>query len=58
MDPAQASQWKKDIQDGASSLFETKRGLKRQDTGADEEKPFSEIGQLKMELDWLKKSPG
>ena len=56
--PVQVSQWKKEIQEGASRLFETKRGRKPQDTGLGEERLFGEIGRLKMELDWLKKRSG
>ncbi len=54
--PVQVGQWKKAIQ--AQSLFEGKRGPKPAAEHQQPEKLFSEIGQLKMELDWLKKSPG
>ena len=43
--------------DGASRLFENKRGRKPRE-GADEERLYGEIGRLKMELDWLKKKSG
>ncbi len=46
--PVQVGQWKKTIQKQSKSLFEEKRGPKRL---------YSEIGKLKVELDWLKKSP-
>ena len=40
------------------TLFETKRGRKKADEQADTERLYSEIGRLKMELDWLKKKSG
>ena len=53
--PVQVGQWKKEIVEGASRLFEGKRGPKPQDGAASEERLYGEIGRLKMELDWLKK---
>ena len=55
--PTQVGLWKKELQQ-ASSLFETKRGVKPVDPSASSERLYSEIGRLKMELDWLKKSLG
>jgi transposase len=54
-------QWKKEILDQAVTLFEAKRGRKKageQDEQGDPERLYSEIGRLKMELDWLKKKSG
>ena len=56
--PAQVRQWKKEIVDQAATLFETKRGRKKAAEEADTERLYSEIGRLKMELDWLKKKSG
>ncbi|MCR4298985.1 MAG: transposase [Gallionella sp.] len=56
--PTQAGLWKKELQAQASSLFDMKRGPKPADPSASPERLYSEIGRLKMELDWLKKSPG
>jgi transposase len=56
--PIQVGQWKKDIVEGASRLFETKRGRKPKDGAGDDERLYGEIGRLKMELDWLKKKSG
>lgn len=56
--PVQIRQWKKEVQNQAGSLFEKKRGKQKL---VDHEKPehlYSEIGRLKMELDWLKKKSG
>ena len=55
--PVMVGQWKKEMLEGASSLFEGKRGPKPQGAAQDEERLYSEIGRLKIELDWLKKSP-
>lgn len=56
--PTQVGLWKKELQEQASNLFETKRGVKPVDPSVSSERLYSEIGRLKMELDWLKKSPG
>lgn len=56
--PVQVSQWKKAIQDQASSLFEGKRGPKPAPEHKEPERLYSEIGKLKMDLDWLKKKSG
>jgi len=56
--PIQVGQWKKAIQERAVSLFEGKRGPKPVAEHQQPEKLYSEIGKLKMELDWLKKKSG
>lgn len=57
--PTQVSQWKKELQEQAAELFEGKRGPKpATDPAASQERLYSEIGRLKMELDWLKKKSG
>jgi transposase len=56
--PTQVGLWKKELQDQAASLFEVKRGTKPVDSSASPERLYSEIGRLKMELDWLKKKSG
>ena len=56
--PAQVGQWKKAILEQAGTLFETKRGRQKVDDQAEPERLYSEIGRLKMELDWLKKKSG
>ena len=49
-------QWKKEILESASTLFDTRRGPKpaEADTGK-RRSSHGEIGRLKMEVDWLKK---
>ena len=56
--PAQVAQWKKAILDQCKVVFEGKRGPKPVSEHSDPERLYSQIGKLKVELDWLKKSPG
>jgi transposase len=56
--PTQVGQWKKELAEQASSLFEGKRGPKPVDAKSDPERLYTEIGRLKVELDWLKKKSG
>ncbi len=55
--PVQIVKWKKELVDGAESIFADKRKQKRsQDT--DQEVLERKIGQLTIELDFLKKKLG
>lgn len=56
--PAQVGQWKKEIQEQAKTLFEGRRGPKAIAAHQEPELLYSEIGKLKVELDWLKKKSG
>jgi transposase-like protein len=56
--PTQVGLWKKELQEQAANLFDAKRGPKPADPSASPERLYSEIGRLKMELDWLKKKSG
>lgn len=57
--PVLVGQWKKEILESASALFETKRGPKPSaDDKGKEDRLYGEIGRLKMEVDWLKKKLG
>jgi transposase-like protein len=56
--PTQVGLWKKELQEQAVGLFEVKRGAKPVDQSASPDRLYSEIGRLKMELDWLKKKSG
>jgi transposase-like protein len=55
----QISAWKKHLQDGAPSVFD-KEALQRQndEAGAREQTLYARIGQLQMELEWVKKKLG
>ena len=54
----QVSQWKKEIQEHAKTLFEGRRGPKPVAAHREPALLYSEIGKLKGELDWLKKKSG
>lgn len=56
--PTQVGLWKRELQEQAASLFDVKRGPKPAAPSASPERLYSEIGRLKMELDWLKKKSG
>lgn len=56
--PVQVGLWKKGIQEQAKTLFESKRGPQPVAAHREPELLYSEIGKLKVELDWLKKKSG
>jgi transposase len=56
--PVTVGQWKKEIQEQAKTIFEGKRGSKPITVHREPELLYSEIGKLKVELDWLKKKSG
>ena len=56
--PTQVGEWKKTLLAHAPGIFDTKRGPKPDDPSTSPERLYSEIGRLKMELDWLKKKSG
>lgn len=56
--PNQVSNWKKEAQTGLVECFSAKRGRKSKQQEADQEALYSQIGRLKVELDWLKKKSG
>ena len=56
--PGQVGLWKKEIQEQAKTLFAGKRGPQPVAAHREPELLYSEIGKLKVELDWLKKKSG
>ena len=56
--PTQVGLWKKEIQEQAKTLFEGKRGPRPVAGHREPDLLYSEIGKLKVELDWLKKKSG
>jgi transposase-like protein len=56
--PTQVGLWKKALLENAKQLFEVKRGSKIIDPQSDPERLYAKIGQLNMELEWLKKKLG
>jgi transposase-like protein len=53
--PVQISQWKKQLLDGAESLFRNTR-RDHEDSQALQAELYERIGRLNMEVEWLKKS--
>ena len=54
--PVQISQWKKQLLDGAESLFRDGRRRDVEDGQTIQAELYERIGQLNMEVEWLKKS--
>lgn len=53
--PNQVTQWKKEFKSRMHEIFDTKRGRKAADNLETEEGLYKKIGQLQVEVDWLKK---
>src|SRR5262245_296954 len=53
--PVQISQWKKQLLDGAESLFANGRRREHNQSEALQAELYQQIGRLNMELEWLKK---
>jgi putative transposase len=56
--PVQISQWKKQVLDGLSSLYAPKNARSEAAEEILKASLYQQIGQLKVELDWLKKKSG
>ena len=54
--PLQITQWKKVALEGLPTLLSSRRGTKSKEEEALKASFYQQIGQLKVELDWLKKS--
>jgi transposase len=54
--PNQVSAWKKQLLEGVSELFEDGRRRSASDESAEASALYEQIGRLKVELDWLKKT--
>jgi putative transposase len=54
--PVQISQWKKQLIDGAESLFRDGRRREQERDQATQAELYERIGRLNMEVEWLKKS--
>ena len=54
--PVQISQWKKQLLDGAESLFRDGRRREHEQGQAEQAELYERIGRLNMEVEWLKKS--
>jgi len=56
--PNQVTQWKKQALEGLPELFSKRRARLAEDDEALKAQLYQQIGQLKVELDWLKKKVG
>ena len=53
--PTQVSQWKKELLDSVSTIFENRRTRKETSSESEHDEALKQIGQLQLELAWLKK---
>lgn len=56
--PVQITQWKKVVLEEVPKLFSSRRGAKSKEEEALKGARYQQIGQLKVELDWLTKKVG
>jgi len=56
--PSQVTTWKRDALAGLKEIFTVRRGRKKAEADANLESLYRQIGQLTMQLDWLKKKSG
>ena len=56
--PNQVSAWKKQLLERSTDVFATGAARKEEQQGFKEDDLLRQIGQLKVELDWLKKKTG
>jgi putative transposase len=56
--PVQISQWKRAVQEEVPRLLSSHRGRRAKEEEALKATLYQQIGQLKVEVDWLKKKAG
>lgn len=56
--PNQIAKWKKHLQSELPQIFSARRDKREHDHEALQAQLYQQIGQLKVELDWLKKKSG
>ena len=54
----QINQWKKQLLEGSKQLFSDKQGKDLDAVTEERDRLYTQIGQLAVELDWLKKKTG
>jgi transposase len=54
--PNQVSKWKREALEGLPEIFSNKQKKQQRDNRALQDELYKQIGQLKVELDWLKKT--
>ena len=53
--PTQIAKWRKQVLEELPGVFSSRRGRQEQDEEALKARLYQQIGQLQVELDWLKK---
>jgi len=53
--PNLVQNWKRELVEGATGIFDKKRGRKKASDMNDPDNMLRQIGQLQIEIDWLKK---
>ena len=56
--PSQVSKWKKQVLDSLPGIFSGNNGNGKDESEKLQAELYQQIGQLKVELDWLKKKVG
>jgi hypothetical protein len=56
--PPQITHWKHPLQKEVPDIFSARRDKRQHDQEAFQAQLYQQIGQLKVELDWLKKTAG
>ena len=56
--PNQVSAWKKLLLEGSSDVFGDRPERREKDFEAERDRLYRQIGQLQVEVDWLKKKTG
>ena len=56
--PTQINQWKKQLLEGSKNLFSGKNEKDMDSVTKERDRLYTQIGQLAVELDWLKKKTG
>lgn len=56
--PTQINSWKKQLLEGSKNLFSGKNEKDMESLSQERERLYTQIGQLAVELDWLKKKTG
>ncbi len=56
--PSQVNAWKKLLYEESSDIFSKGRKQRTEDMEEEKDKLYSQIGRLKVEVDWLKKKTG
>lgn len=56
--PSQVNTWKKQLLEESSDIFSNGRKQQAENVEEERDRLFSQIGRLKVEVDWLKKKTG